>query len=124
MPSLSSSPDSALKESIRASKAESQLAVPFRPATVFGAIVISSPKGSAVCTGAAAGGVGGGSAAGGGCRGRCGACRRARRRRRRSRRRLGLGVAETQRNRGSRDQRDRGKAERTDEMHSVVSLAV
>jgi hypothetical protein len=33
-------------------------------------------------------------------------------------------VAKTQRNRGNRDQRDHGKAQRTDEMHSVFSLAV
>src|ERR1700685_2190693 len=66
MPCLSSSADSDLKESIRASNAESQLAVPFRTTTVFGASVISSPKGSAVCTGAAAGGVAGVSAVAGG----------------------------------------------------------
>src|ERR1700733_5174828 len=56
MPCLSSSADSDLKESIRASNAESQLALPFRTITVFGASVISSPKGSAVCTGASAAG--------------------------------------------------------------------
>src|ERR1700743_2947460 len=53
---LSSSAVSVLNESIRVSNAESQLAVPFRITTFFGASMISSPKGSAVCTGATAGG--------------------------------------------------------------------
>src|SRR6476661_995967 len=67
MPCFSSNPDSALKESIRVSNAESQLAVPLSMTTVFGVNVISSPKGSAVCTGAAAaGGVAGVSAVAGG----------------------------------------------------------
>ena len=67
MPCLSSSADSDLNESIRVSNAESQLALPLRTTTVFGASVISSPKGSAVCTGAAAaGGAAGVSAAAGG----------------------------------------------------------
>src|ERR1700689_3048599 len=68
MPCLSSSADSDLKESIRASNAESQLALPFRTTTVFGASVISSPKGSAVCTevSAAAGGAAEGLATGAG----------------------------------------------------------
>src|SRR6202158_3228986 len=67
MPCLSSRADSALNESIRVSNAESQLALPLMRTTVFGASVISSPKGSAVCTGAApGGGVAGVSAAAGG----------------------------------------------------------
>src|SRR5260370_32543166 len=53
---LSSDADSALKESIRVSNAESQLALPLMTTTVFGVSVISSPNGSAVWTGAAAGG--------------------------------------------------------------------
>src|SRR5665213_3117543 len=57
MPCLSISADSDLNESIRVSNAESQLAVPLTMTTVFGASVISSPKGSAVWTVAAAGGV-------------------------------------------------------------------
>src|SRR5450631_4222120 len=56
MPCLSSSADSVLNESTRVSNAESQLALPLTMTTVFGASVISSPKGSAVWTGAAAGG--------------------------------------------------------------------
>src|SRR5260370_15015268 len=53
---LSSDADSALKESIRVSTAESQLELPLMTTTVFGVSVISSPNGSAVWTGAAAGG--------------------------------------------------------------------
>src|SRR5665213_3832220 len=56
MPCLSISADSDLNESIRVSNAESQLAVPLTMTTVFGASTISSPKGSAVWTVAAAGG--------------------------------------------------------------------
>src|SRR5580700_8359536 len=56
MPCLSSSAESVLSESIRVSNAESQLAVPLTITTVIGVRVISSPNGSAVCTGAAAGG--------------------------------------------------------------------
>src|ERR1700761_24045 len=59
---LSSNAFSALNESIRVSNAESQLAVPLSTTTFFGVSVMSSPKGSAVCTGAA----GGGEAAGAG----------------------------------------------------------
>src|SRR6202163_3082638 len=67
MPCLSSKADSDLKESIRVSNAESQLALPLMTTTVFGARVICSPNGSAVWTGAAAGGgVAGVSAAAGG----------------------------------------------------------
>src|SRR5947209_2194566 len=62
MPCLSSSAASFLKESVSVSKAESQLALPFRITAVFGVSVISSPNGSAVCT---AGGVTGAAAAGG-----------------------------------------------------------
>src|SRR4029453_3416303 len=56
MACLSSRADSALNESIRVSNAESQLALPLMTTTGFGVSVISSPNGSAVCTGAAAGG--------------------------------------------------------------------
>src|ERR1700738_2436779 len=58
MPCLSSSAASDLKESIRVSNAESQLALPLAMTTIFGSSVICSPKGSAVWTGAG-GGVGG-----------------------------------------------------------------
>src|SRR4051794_23345607 len=54
MPCLSSNADSDLKESIRLSNAESQLALPLRTTTIFGSSVICSPNGSAVCTGAGA----------------------------------------------------------------------
>src|ERR1700692_3371732 len=67
MPCLSSRPVSDLKESIRASNAASQLALPLRTTTDFAVSAISSPNASAVCTGAAAGGgVAGVSAAAGG----------------------------------------------------------
>src|SRR3954465_2771532 len=67
MPCLSSSAESVLNDSIRVSNAESQLAVPLSTTTVFGVSVISSPNGSAVCTGAAAaGGAAGVSAVAGG----------------------------------------------------------
>src|SRR5258707_14337180 len=73
MPCLSSNADSALKESIRVSNAESQLALPLMTTTVFGVSVISSPNGSAVWTGAAAGGgVAGLSAVAGGVPGAAG----------------------------------------------------
>src|SRR5258708_30700349 len=73
MPCLSSNADSALKESIRVSNAESQLALPLMTTTVFGVSVISSPNGSAVWTGAAAGGgVAGVSAVAGGVPGAAG----------------------------------------------------
>src|SRR6266849_2322820 len=73
MPCLSSSADSALNESIRVSKAESQLALPLMMTTVFGVRVISSPNGCAVWTGAAAGGgVAGVSAVAGGVPGGAG----------------------------------------------------
>ena len=52
MPCLSSSAFSDLNASIRVSKAESQLALPLAITTFFASSVISSPKGSAVCTGA------------------------------------------------------------------------
>src|SRR6266446_8565118 len=73
MPCLSSRADSALNESIRVSKAESQLALPLMMTTVFGVRVISSPNGSAVWTGAVAGGgVAGVSAVAGGVPGAAG----------------------------------------------------
>src|ERR1700686_992492 len=72
MPCLSSKADSDLKESIRVSNAESQLALPFMMTTVFGASVICSPNGSAVCA-AAGGGAAGVSAAAGGVAGVAGA---------------------------------------------------
>src|SRR5438874_10692150 len=69
-PCLSSSAANDLKESIRVSNAESQLALPLSTTTVFGSSVICSPKGSAVCTGAGtAGGAAGVSAAAGGLAG-------------------------------------------------------
>src|SRR5260370_23002061 len=71
MPCLSSNADSDLNESIRVSNAESQLALPFMMTTVFGASVICSPNGSAVCA-AAGGGVAGVSAAAGGVAGAAG----------------------------------------------------
>src|SRR3954465_14078532 len=63
MPCFSSSAVIFLKDSVSVSKAESQVALPFRITAVFGVSVISSPNGSAACTaggvpGAAAGGVG------------------------------------------------------------------
>src|SRR4051794_13233848 len=67
MPCLSSSADKDLKDSIRVSNAESQLALPLRTTTVFGSSEICSPKGSAGCTGG--GGMGGVSAAAGGLAG-------------------------------------------------------
>src|ERR1700746_50619 len=57
MPCLSSSAVSALNESIRVSKAESQLAVPLAMMTFLASSVVGSPKGSAVCTVAAGDGV-------------------------------------------------------------------
>src|SRR5260370_36511739 len=71
MPCLSSNADSDLNESIRVSNAESQLALPFMMTTVFGASVICSPNGSAVCA-AAGGGVAGVYAAAGGVAGAAG----------------------------------------------------
>src|SRR5437763_5797573 len=69
-PCLSSSAANDLKESIRVSNAESQLALPLSTTTVFGSSVICSPKGSAVCTGAGtAGGAAGVSAVAGGLAG-------------------------------------------------------
>src|SRR5712691_3900948 len=65
MPCLSSSAVRALNESIRVSKAASQLAVPFMTTTFFDSSENCSPKGSAVCTGAGGGdGVGVWAAAG------------------------------------------------------------
>src|SRR3982074_2241052 len=58
MPCLSSSAVSALNDSIRVSKAPSQLAVPFMTTTFLGSRVNCSPKGSAVWTGAIGGGAG------------------------------------------------------------------
>src|SRR5258708_3834388 len=70
MPCLSSSAVIFLNESISVSNAESQLALPLKMTAVFGVSVISSPNGSAVCSGATAGGVAAGaSAAGGGVAG-------------------------------------------------------
>src|SRR5229473_6575919 len=71
MPCLSSNADSDLNESIRVSNAECQLSLPFMMTTVFGASVICSPNGSAVCA-AAGGGVAGVSAAAGGVAGAAG----------------------------------------------------
>ena len=56
MPCLSSNADSVLNDSIRVSNAESQLALPLMITTFLGVSVISSPKGSAVWTGAGQGG--------------------------------------------------------------------
>ena len=139
MPCLSSSAVSALNESIRVSNAESQLAVPLMITTFFGASVISSPKGSAVWTGGGGRrrrgvcggwrrGVGGAAtwfAAGGGAGSRRRRRWRARRRRARGRRggrrrRLRQRAADAQRNRGHRDQRDHGKAERAEAIHSGI----
>src|SRR5256885_16264150 len=58
MPCLSSTVVSALNESIRVSKALSQLALPRMTTAFFASSVNCSPKGSAVWTGAAGGGVG------------------------------------------------------------------
>src|ERR1700749_406517 len=57
MPCLSSSVFNVLNESISVSKAESQLAWPLATTTFLPSSVIGSPKGSAVCTGAADAGV-------------------------------------------------------------------
>src|ERR1700759_3046770 len=57
MPCLSSSALSALNDSISVSNAESQLAWPLATTTFLPSSVIGSPKGSAVCTGAAGAGV-------------------------------------------------------------------
>src|ERR1700741_554973 len=79
MPCLSSSALSALNESISVSNAESQLAWPLATTTFLPSRVIASPKGSAVCTGAAGAGVcatdgeGAGLAAGAGATGGAGA---------------------------------------------------
>src|ERR1700753_835845 len=64
MPCLSSSAFSDLNDSISVSKAESQLAWPLATTTFLPSSVIGSPKGSAVCTGAA--GAGGFAPPGGG----------------------------------------------------------
>ena len=55
MPCLSSSAVRALKESIRLSKAASQLALPLMITTFLDSSENCSPKGSAVCTGAGGG---------------------------------------------------------------------
>src|SRR4029077_17674495 len=52
MPCLSRNVDTVFKDSSSVSNAVSQLAVPLTRTTVFGVSVISSPKGSAVRTGA------------------------------------------------------------------------
>src|ERR1700716_2115242 len=65
MPCLSRNADSDLSESISASNAESQVALPFTMTTVFGASAICSPKGAAVCPGGLAGGGGASAAAAG-----------------------------------------------------------
>src|SRR3974390_1431541 len=82
MPCLSSSAFSPLKESIKVSNAESQLALPLAITTFFASSVIASPKGSAVwtvaegagvcsaCGGAGGGGRGGAGRAGGAGEGR------------------------------------------------------
>src|SRR5215831_9454645 len=57
MPCLSSSVFSSLNESIKASNAESQLALPFTITTFFASSAIGSPNGSAVWTVAEGGGV-------------------------------------------------------------------
>src|SRR5262245_33257995 len=59
MPCLSSSAVSALKESIRVSNAESQLALPLAMTTFLPSSVIGSPKGSAACAVAGAAAAGG-----------------------------------------------------------------
>src|SRR5882672_4076946 len=70
MPCLSSRAVSDLKDSIRVSNAESQLAVPLTITTFFGSSVICSPNGSALWTDAAGGGgVAGACAADGGSAG-------------------------------------------------------
>src|ERR1700720_2653052 len=56
MPCLSSKAFSDLKDSIRVSNAESQLAVPLMMTTFWGSNAICSPKGSAAWTEAAGGG--------------------------------------------------------------------
>src|SRR3954471_11543649 len=66
MPCLSSSAVKGLKESIRASNAASQLALPLAIRTFFGSSVIGSPNGSAVWTSVAGGGAGVALAAGAG----------------------------------------------------------
>src|SRR5262245_32651940 len=58
MPCLSSSAVRALKDSIRLSKAASQLALPRMITTFFDSSENCSPKGSAVCTGAGGGAAG------------------------------------------------------------------
>src|SRR6202051_4677136 len=65
MPCLSSSVFSDLNESIRVSNAVSQLALPLAITTFLPSRLISSPKGSAVWTGAVAEGAGAWGAAGG-----------------------------------------------------------
>src|SRR5260370_42295999 len=64
MPCWSSSAVRVLNDSIRVSKAASQLAVPFMTTTFLGSSVNCSPKGSAVWTGAIGGGAGVWAAAG------------------------------------------------------------
>ena len=145
MPCLSSSADSVLNESIRVSNAESQLAVPLTMTTVFGVqrdflaerIGGLHRRGSRRrCRRGLRGGgrsCGRGRRAGGRSRGwppAPGAARRA-----------GVAgvlaaggargagdcasaMAEAQRNRGCRDQRDHGEAERAEAIHSVFSMAV
>ena len=131
MPCLSSSADSALNESIRVSNAESQLALPlsddhrFRRQRDFLAERIGGlhrrgsrrrrggrrlPRGLAF----------GWRAGPDGCRRGAGVAAAGGRRRRRLRQRSG----DAQRNRGYRDQRDQGKAEKAGGIHSVFSMAV
>src|SRR3954469_19247568 len=66
MPCLSSSAVRVLKDSMRASNAASQLALPLAITTFFGSSVNGSPKGSAAWVSAAGGGTGVALAAGGG----------------------------------------------------------
>src|SRR4051812_17857894 len=66
MPCLSSSAFSALKESVRVSKAASQLALPLMVTTFLASSVTGSPNGSAFCTAAGGGEAGVWAAAGGG----------------------------------------------------------
>src|SRR5689334_14057637 len=57
MACLSSTAFSDLKDSIRVSNAESQLALPLTTTTFLASSVIGSPNGSAACTGEAGAGV-------------------------------------------------------------------
>src|ERR1700722_16006467 len=112
MPCLSSSEFSALNESIKGSNAVSQLALPLAITTFLPSRLISSPKGSAVWTGAVAAGAGAWAAAGGvagaGVALGAGGGRSGSRGRGRCRRRLRQRRHQPERNRTQRDQRDHG----------------